>query len=102
MPRTMDPSYRWSIGRRRIIVMRIEVRLFGPQARTLGQSVAQVDVDGAAPTCGHLRAALAENFPQLSGELAACRFAINHEFANDQAALAPDDEVALIGPVSGG
>jgi molybdopterin converting factor small subunit len=81
--------------------MEITVRLFGPEAQVSGRARVTVRVDSAA-TCGQLRSALAEHEPSLAPSLRACRFAVNHEFVGDEHPLCEQDEVALIGLVSGG
>jgi molybdopterin synthase catalytic subunit len=81
--------------------MEITVRLFGPEAEVTGRSQVTVDVDSTA-TCGQLRVALAQHEPSLAPYLPACRLAVNHEFAGDEHPLSEQDEVALIGLVSGG
>jgi molybdopterin converting factor small subunit len=81
--------------------MEIMVRLFGPEAEVTGLTQFELNLDGPA-TCGDLRAALAEREPSLAPRLPACRFAVNHEFVGDEHPLDEQDEVALIGLVSGG
>jgi molybdopterin converting factor small subunit len=79
----------------------ITVKLFGPEAEVAGRRQVTVSV-GEAATCGQLRAALAKREPLLAPRLPACRLAVNHEFAGDERPLGEQDEVALIGLVSGG
>jgi molybdopterin converting factor small subunit len=81
--------------------MRITVKLFGPEAEATGRTQLTVSVDGA-PTCGKLRTALAGQDPSLAPHLPTCRFAVNHKFVDDEYPLREQDEVALIGLVSGG
>jgi len=81
---------------------RIKVRLFGVEARSLGRSELELDLPQAAPTCADVRRAAAAAAPRLASWLAICRFAINHAFVDEAAAVGPGDEVALIGMVSGG
>ncbi|MBI1369200.1 MAG: molybdopterin converting factor, subunit 1 [Planctomycetes bacterium] len=81
--------------------MLVTIKVFGPEAQAVG--AAEVRVDVADPvTPGRLRAAIAERFPQLASHLAHARFAVNHEFADDDKTIGEDDEVAWIGQVSGG
>jgi len=81
--------------------MRVRVLLFGPQADAASRSEVAVALpDGA--TCADLRSRLAAEVPALAKRLDASRFAVNHEFAPEDAALTEQDEVALIGMVSGG
>jgi molybdopterin converting factor subunit 1 len=81
--------------------MEITVRLFGAEADLAGQAQVTINVDRTA-TCGDLRRVLAERHPSLAVRLPACRFALNHEFAVDEHPVTEQDEVALIGLVSGG
>jgi len=82
--------------------MRITVKLFGQERQALGTDTAPVDVVTERVTCAELRDRLAESHPAIAERLPWCRFAINYEFASDDTAVHVDDEVALIGAVSGG
>ena len=53
-------------------------------------------------TVADLRTLLAERYPGLGKALSTIRIAVNESFARDDHVLQPDDEVALISPVSGG
>jgi molybdopterin synthase catalytic subunit len=81
--------------------MRIAVLLFGPEAAALGQNRVEVET-AASPTAADVRELLAAGFPALRAHLPAARLAINHEFAAPDRRIAPGDEIALIGLVSGG
>lgn len=52
-------------------------------------------------TADDLKTSLETRFPQLR-ELASCFIAVNDEYAAKGQALHPDDEIAVIPPVSGG
>lgn len=82
--------------------MRVVVRLFSTEALLLGRDQVQVDLPDEGPTCGALRQRLAAVEPGLTAALRTARFAVNHAFAPDGQPIAPGDEVALIGLVSGG
>lgn len=82
--------------------MRVTVKLFGPEAAAAGRSDVAVDLPGERCDVAALRAALAAACPALADRVAAVRVAVNCEFAEDDDAVAGDDEVALIGQVSGG
>lgn len=82
--------------------MRINVLLFGPQATLAGARSVDVSVDNVAPTASDVLAALREAAPALTSSLKSSRLAINHEFAAGDQTIHQDDEVALIGMVSGG
>lgn len=82
--------------------MRISILLFGPQATIAGNREVQVDVAADPPTAGAVLAALEESEPKLASSLRTSRLAVNHEFADQTQTIGPEDEVALIGMVSGG
>lgn len=82
--------------------MTIVVHLFGAEAAAVGQDRICVELADAAPTCGVLRTRLVASTPALAAALRGARFAVNHAFAPDAHPIAPGDEVALIGMVSGG
>jgi molybdopterin converting factor subunit 1 len=56
----------------------------------------------AGSTIAQLRSDLARRFPAMSGLLAKSAIAVNHDFAEDDRVLQPNDELAVIPPVSGG
>lgn len=82
--------------------MRVTVKLFGNEAVAANRREVTLDLPGASATVADLRERLAAALPELAEAAARCRVAVNHEFADDAAAVHPDDEVALIGQVSGG
>ena len=53
-------------------------------------------------TVSELRRAIATLYPEMANLLARSVFAVNHEFVLDAHVLFPNDEVAVIPPVSGG
>ena len=79
----------------------ITVRLFGPQARLAGAEKCAVTVP-VPVTAADVLAGLGEAYPALRPSLAASRLAVNHEYVAGSFSVRPDDEVALIGLVSGG
>ncbi|USN99626.1 MAG: MoaD/ThiS family protein [Phycisphaeraceae bacterium] len=81
--------------------MRIEIRIFGAEARAAGADALAVDLDGPA-TCGSLREAMRERSPALAPALGWARFAVNGRYADDETEIGETDEVALIGLVGGG
>jgi len=82
--------------------MTITVRLFGPEARLVGAGSVDLDLADATPSVANVRAALVAAYPALAGHLQRVRLAVNHEFADDATPVNENDEVALIGQVSGG
>jgi molybdopterin converting factor small subunit len=81
--------------------MRLRVLLFGPESVALGRDSVTVDLPADAD-CRIVRDRLAEEYPALAPFLPAARLAVNHEFARPEQAVAPEDEIALIGMVAGG
>ena len=77
----------------------MKVLLFARARDLIGADA--VEVEGVA-TVGHLRRALMQRYPGLAGLLEKSAFAVADEFACDEVALAPESEVALLPPVSGG
>lgn len=82
--------------------MIVRVRLFGPQAQLSGASVIDVEVQQAEATSDAVLSAIGQQCEPLAASLGASRLAVNHEFATAEQPITPDDEVALIGMVSGG
>jgi molybdopterin converting factor small subunit len=80
----------------------IRVLLFGPLAQRAGRRVVDIDAPLEPATCAELRARLAAAHPALGPLLPACRIAVNGRFALEDEVVTPEDEVALIGMVSGG
>lgn len=82
--------------------MRVTVKLFGNEAKLAGQREVAIDLPDEQPTVASLRTALGQTVPELAAPAKDGRIAVNYEFAQDTTPLHSDDEVALIGPVSGG
>lgn len=82
--------------------MQVQVMLFGPIADMLGSSTIAVNTPNAQPTARVVLDSLGAQNPTVSDAVRACRLAINHSFAHDDAVVGAGDEVALIGLVSGG
>ena len=78
------------------------VRLFGPLAQTALCERVTLNLDTPAPTVADLRAQLGAVVPALAPLLGTCRFAVNHAFVPESQSLHGQDEIALIGLVSGG
>lgn len=82
--------------------MQINVLLFGPQAQLAGKRELRVHLQEEPVTAGAVIEAIRTLEPQLEPSLRTSRLAVNHEFAANEQSVAPGDEVALIGMVSGG
>jgi molybdopterin converting factor subunit 1 len=75
--------------------------LFAAARQLAGQAAIEVQLPEPA-TVGHIRAALRCRCPELERLLPHARFAVNAEYAGDDAPIRPGDVLALIPPVSGG
>ncbi|MHC4398787.1 MAG: MoaD/ThiS family protein [Planctomycetota bacterium] len=81
--------------------MRVRLRLFAVAKQVAGSDRIDLDLpDGAR--VADLRRQLATRLPRLSGSIAQMMFAVNAEYADDEASIPPDADVACIPPVSGG
>ena len=78
----------------------IQLLAFGIARDILGASVLTISTS-EIQTVGALRRQLQEQYPALS-RLNALAFAVNSVYAQDEHAIMPGDEVALLPPVSGG
>ncbi len=74
----------------------------GPLAQAAGGPQVQVRMGAPQATCAELRLAIAQQHPQLAPLLRSCRFAVGHAFAEESQIVRQDQEIALIGFVSGG
>jgi molybdopterin converting factor small subunit len=81
--------------------MMVRVLLFGAEAAAVGRSEIDIHVDPPV-TPASLLSALGREHAPLRPTVGACRVAVNHRFASTGHEIAPGDEVALIGLVSGG
>ena len=81
--------------------MNVEVQLFAVARQLAGRETVAVTLSSPA-TVGQLRQALREQFPALAPVLPHVMFAVNAEYADDQAVIPLGAAVACIPPVSGG
>ena len=81
--------------------MIVTVRLFARAKDLAGREALQVELpDGA--TVAHLREAVGRAFPKLTQLLEHSAIAVANDFATDATALRPNQEIAILPPVSGG
>lgn len=81
--------------------MKIAIKLFAAARELTGAD--EIAVDAAEPvTIGELRLLLAEQCPEVAPLAARSMMALNAQYCDDAARVSPDDEIALIPPVSGG
>jgi molybdopterin converting factor subunit 1 len=81
--------------------MTIVVRLFAAAREMAGGSEALVELPAGA-TVGALRRELGRQYPPLAALAERSLVAVNAEYAGEESRVSPEDEVALIPPVSGG
>jgi len=79
----------------------VQVRLFARFRDAIGAESVAVPLPGSR-TALALRRQLNELYPDLGGLLQHSAIAVNGEFADDETPVTPNDEVALLPPVSGG
>src|SRR6266545_7109603 len=82
--------------------MTVRVRLFAVLRQRAGRESVDIEVDEGATVADALDALAAE--PGLAGVLdrMPVRVAVNRDYAEPETELSPDDELALVPPVSGG
>jgi molybdopterin converting factor subunit 1 len=81
--------------------MIVRVKLFAVTRQIAGRAVVEVEVREGA-TVGELRRRLAATVPGLAPVGTRLLLAVNRTYANDEAIVPADAEVACIPPVSGG
>lgn len=79
----------------------IEVLLFGAAADRAGTRRAELEIDDAT-TLREIWPVLVERYPDLSAMRDTLAFAVNGEYARMEDSVGPDDELAVLPPVSGG
>ncbi len=79
----------------------INVVLFARARELAGADSIKLTLDDPA-TVGDLKAALLQQYPDLSTLLPHCTMAVDHEYSDDDTALSSGCEVGCIPPVSGG
>ena len=79
----------------------IRVLLFGAAADRAGTRKVELELDDAA-TLQEVWPLLVDRHPELSSMRDTLAFAVNGEYARMEDRVGPDDEVAVLPPVSGG
>jgi molybdopterin converting factor small subunit len=82
--------------------MVVSVKLFGPQARLVGQPQLELELPGQQATVQEVLTGLEDREPRLAASLSGSRVAVNQVFVASDAVIGAEDEVALIGMVGGG
>jgi molybdopterin converting factor subunit 1 len=81
--------------------VRVTVRLFALARQRAGRAEVVLDLPEGA-TVADLKRALAASCPELAPLVPNVMIAVDSEYADDDVAIAPAAEVAVIPPVSGG
>ena len=79
----------------------MEILLFGITKDIVGDDILRISDHSAIQTVSDLRKWLFARYPAM-GELRSLAIAVDNRFANDNDAIPPSVELALIPPVSGG
>lgn len=85
--------------------MSFRVLLFGPYAATLGRSDVVVRItnyDRGPCTAGQILTSLSVEYPAISPLLSHAKLAVNGRYAKAEQPIDLQDELAVIGMVSGG
>src|SRR5258708_12723257 len=81
--------------------MRVHVLFFGMLKDLVGKASDTLDLDPGA-SVGDLLAHYETQIPRLRESLPSLALAVNQEYASAETKLRPNDEVAILPPVSGG
>lgn len=81
--------------------MNVRVRLFAVAKQTAGRECVDLQLPPGA-TVAEVRSRLGVQIPQLSNLLDRMTFAVDAQYAHDDAVIPPGADVACIPPVSGG
>ncbi|SFR46999.1 molybdopterin synthase sulfur carrier subunit [Robiginitalea myxolifaciens] len=81
----------------------MKVLLFGVTRDIVGLAALELEssASNAPGTVGELKGYLKREFPDLKG-LSSLAIAVNQHYAEDAITIGPEDEIAVIPPVSGG
>jgi molybdopterin converting factor subunit 1 len=81
--------------------MNVRVLFFATAREAAGCAAVELSLTEGA-TVGEARGAIARRFPELEPRLLHFRYAVDREFAGEDAVLHEGAELAVIPPVSGG
>ncbi len=82
--------------------MEVEVCFYGNLIHLAGGRVRTIRVDGTSPTVSDLRAAIAQEIPDMASHLRHTAVGMDSELLSDDAPIREDAQIALLPPVSGG
>lgn len=81
--------------------MKIDLLLFAAAKDLFGQSKITLELPEPA-TIVELKSALVEHQPDAAALIGRCAFSVDQQYASDSTELQPEQEIAMIPPVSGG
>ena len=81
--------------------MKIELILFASAKDLFGQCKIAVELPESA-TVVELKTALVQREPDSAALINRCAFSVDQQYASDSTKLRPEQEIAMIPPVSGG
>ena len=81
--------------------MKIELLLFATAKDLFGQPKITVELPARA-TVVELKAELVKRQPDSASLIDRCAFSVDQQYASDSTELQPEQEIAMIPPVSGG
>ena len=81
--------------------MKIELLLFSTAKDLFGQPKITVDLPAGA-TVVELKTELVKRQPEAASLIGRCAFSVDQRYASDSTELQPEQEIAMIPPVSGG
>jgi molybdopterin converting factor subunit 1 len=81
--------------------MKIEVLLFAAAKDVFGTAKIELDLP-ANSTVADLQQELIQRKPATAETLSRCAFSIDQQYANLESVIQPNQEIAVIPPVSGG
>lgn len=79
----------------------MDVIFFGISREIVGEKKLKINATENIQTVGALKQWMKQKYPELT-KLSSLAVAVDSEYADDEQILAPDSEVAIIPPVSGG
>ena len=80
---------------------RLQVKTFAAVKEAAGAESVEIDLPSSG-TVGDVRQALTAALPEVAAVIQRSMFAVDQQFASDDAVVSPTAEVACIPPVSGG
>ena len=81
--------------------MKIDLLLFATAKDLFGESKITVELPDSA-TIAQLKRALVQRQPDVASVIGRCAFSVDQQYASDSTELQPEQEIAMIPPVSGG